>query len=121
MKIFSLQSKKSLFYASTIIGLILNILSMFMVVKNSSFGALEYMIERTSRGFPLPIPTYSHGDIVNLNSVKFTQPYVFIPFIVNFIFWILVAFIILSLIKYFKYRKTSTNQPSATNQRPYQR
>lgn len=39
----------------------------------------------------------------------------------NIFFWILVIFIILSIIKHFKYRKTDPNLGSATNQRPYPR
>ena len=39
----------------------------------------------------------------------------------NMAFWILVVFIILSLIRYLKYRKADDAQVSATNQRPYQR
>lgn len=119
MKIFSLQSKKSLFYASLIIGLVLNILSMFMVVRNFSSGALEYMTKITFRGFPLPVSTFGYSGDIAVNSVKYANPYVFIPFIVNFIFWILAVFIILSLIRYFKYRKTFVNQASVANQRPY--
>ena len=98
MKIFNWQSKKSLFYTSIVAGLILNILSMFVVVRNSFSGAREYLITSTFRGFPLPVSTYAHGDIVNLNLVKYYKPYVFVPFIINCIFWILLVFVVLSLI-----------------------
>ena len=121
MKIFNLQSKKSLFYSSLIIGLVLNILSMFMVVRNFSSGALEYMTKITSRGFPLPISTFGYSGDIAINSVKYTDPYVFIPFIVNLIFWILVVLTVLSLIRYLKYQKADGTQVSATNQRTNQR
>jgi large-conductance mechanosensitive channel len=121
MKIFNPQSKKSLFYASLVIGLVLNIFSMLMVVRSFSSGALEYMTKNTFRGVPLPISTFGYSGDIAINSVKYTDPYVFIPFILNFIFWILVVFMILFIIRKIKYKKTDINSASASNPRSYPR
>jgi hypothetical protein len=95
MKIFSLQSKKSLVAWSVVIGFLLNWFS-YTFIKSPSdklntnllCGSDSLCINGPKIGFPI------HTDIIESQT-----------FGINLLFWILAVVIILSLIRYFKNKK----------------
>jgi len=97
MKIFNLQSKKGLVVWSVVLGIILNHAFRLFVysdicgpVRSSIFvpdGACSY-----SEKVGWPIPSYGGG------LASFTWHL----YILNFIFWALIIYLVLSLIAYFK-------------------
>lgn len=96
MKIFSLESKKHLVVWSVVLGFAVNIVLNKITFKTNQcipnpLGVMDGCVYNTIYGFPFP---YWEGGFVN---PPFDNLYKF-----NFIFWILIVFIILSLVRHFR-------------------
>jgi len=132
MKILNLRSKGNLVSLSIILGIILNTFVTFALYRNSP--SAEYYACTTARegaeklvknagsgttapltdyltpceynyiGWPLKIPLYNQpGWSGPLSQNRFFQ----ITFVINSVIWVFVVLIILSLLRYFKYKKNS--------------
>ena len=104
MTIFSLQTKKHLVGWSLVFGFFINLILSYLTpdYKNLSYCTSDgicttiYGKQLTNFGFPFNV------DIQNAYGLL---DFFVLEFWLNFIFWIIVSFVILSLIRHFKTRK----------------
>ena len=103
MKIFSLKSKTSLVLWAVVLGLFVN--AVLFILSMRSYSCSSAAFDNLPNSNELAIcTTVGRPFSLDVNIYTNTQNYVFY-FFVNLIFWILVVFMVLSLIRYFKYKK----------------
>lgn len=108
MKIFSLKSKWNLVGWSVGLSAIYNLLALWLsgTERYESIGSPMLAAGRMvnyNYGWPFSLVRIVKSPLPWLDDVSYKINY--LSFLFNFIFWILVVFIILSLIRYFKSKK----------------
>lgn len=91
MKIFSLQSKTNLIIWSVVLGYLINYIILYrnlIVIYNCSSGSDNYLCENVAKIF-WPFQNQSS----------------------SILFWVLIVFVILNLVRYFKYKNSNNIVP----------
>ncbi len=115
MKLFSLESKLSLVGWSVLSGLLANTLFYyFSKVKIFDCFDLDCQREVIDYGWPFKFLPYKlNGYVPSTVKEILFYPVIRYIFILDSLFWILIVFIILSLIRYFKKKNTSMTSRQA--------